>query len=275
MAQFQENTKPLLRHNQIQDYQEEAKRLEGIMSAPPHVAAQIQDMGEVRRQLFAVKTALETQTPQPYTQEILDGAVAREAELREQWMQGMPTQAEMRRNPAGARDKHVRWERANKEKILEWKNIRLRLHASGYLNEAHDATDIANIERYRPREASHELNMHNEQIPGKVQFGPVPGAGPVAVMTDAESEVLKAADPDLHAKMALLDNDSRRRVIEAVQKAMGKTVEPEPEPAPEPVATTLPKTEIAGLRAEAKALGINSFGMGKDALRRAISERKG
>jgi len=246
-----------------------------MLNAPPHIAAQLQDVGELRRQLLAVKSALETQSPKPYAVDTLDDAVAREHELREQWLQGMPTQAEMRRNPAGARDKHMRWERHNKQAILEWKNIRLRLHASGYLDEAHDATDIANIERYRPQDASHELNMHNEQIAGKVQFGPAPGAGPAAVMSDAESEVLKIADPELHAQMALLDNESRRQVIEAVRQAMAMQPSTTTEEPPLPTAAPVKMTEIQMLRQEAKVLGINSFGKGKDQLRREIAEKKG
>jgi hypothetical protein len=36
----------------------------------------------------------------------------------------MPSQEEMRKAPPGAVDKHMGWEKRNKPKIAEWKNLR-------------------------------------------------------------------------------------------------------------------------------------------------------
>ncbi|KKL86602.1 hypothetical protein LCGC14_1943120, partial [marine sediment metagenome] len=41
-------------------------------------------------------------------------AVKTEELLRESWLNGMPTQAEMRRNPPGAVDKNTSWQKRTK-----------------------------------------------------------------------------------------------------------------------------------------------------------------
>ena len=206
---YQESTKPLMRPRQVEEAKDELRRLDGMMTAAPHIASQIQDIGEIRRQHQNLKRSLDGQAPRVYAEAEIDAACNREAELREAWLEGMPTQKEMRRNASGCKDKHRRWEKRTKEKILEWKNIRLRQHASGLLDELPDASDIASIERFRPDGGSQELNMHNEQIQGRVQYGPAPGAGPAVVFSDAESEAVKALDPELHARMPLMSNETR------------------------------------------------------------------
>ncbi len=208
---FQESTKSLFRPHQVEQSKEEIKRLENTLNAPPHIAAQIQDRGEMSRQLRSLRHDLETQAPKPYLGD-LDAAVKRSDQLREEIVAGMPTQAEMRRNPVGAVDKNRKWEKRNKEKILEWKAIQLRRHAGGHLDELPDSKDVANFERHRPVDASHELNMHGEQIPGAIQHGPTPGAAPATVFSDADKALLQSVDPEIASQLALLDNDQRAEV---------------------------------------------------------------
>ena len=167
MEQFVEDTKPLLRPQQIEEMADEKQRLERTLEAPPHIRSQVQDVGAMRRQLRALNVQLEAQSPKPYPHADVDKAVKREKELREQFTAGMPTQAEMRKTPTGAVDKHMAWERRNKKVIMEWKNIRLRLQQSGGIDGMYDARDVANIERYRPAGGSGELPMHNPLIAGK------------------------------------------------------------------------------------------------------------
>lgn len=212
---FQESTKSLYRPHQVEQSKEEIKRLENTLNAPPHIAAQIQDRGEMTRQLRSLRHDMETQAPKPYLGE-LDDAVKRSEQLREEIVQGMPTHPEMRRNPVGAVDKNRKWERRNKAKILEWKNIQLRLHAGGHLDELPDSKDVANFERHRPVDASHELNMHGEQIPGAIQHGPAPGAGPATVFSDSDKALLQSVDPELAGSLALLNNDQRAKVKEII-----------------------------------------------------------
>lgn len=210
---FREETTPKLRPWQLEKLTEEKRRLEDTLNAPPHIANQIQDRGMLGRQLRRLNTQIETQMAKPYSAAELDLAVARERELLSEITTGMLTQAEMRRNPAGARDKEVAYMKRNKNKILEWKNIRLRRHASGALDYADDARDIANLEVHRPVGGPGELNMHNEQIPGAIIHLPPPNVDPVAVMSEVEGEIIKSINPELHARMALLTNEQRAEVL--------------------------------------------------------------
>lgn len=208
---FQESTKPLLRPAQSQEWREQAASLRQLLSAPPHIANRIEDRGQLTKNLRSLERDLQTQEPKPYASEELDAAVERSDELKGEILQGMPTQEEMRRNPAGAVDKHRRWEKRNKKKITEWKNIQLRRHQTGDA-ELPDATDIANFEQFRPSGGSQQLNMHSEQIAGRIQFGPKPGVGPSVLFSDQETETLKAIDPEIASRLALMDNDQRQLV---------------------------------------------------------------
>ncbi len=167
MEQFEESLRPLLRPQQIEEMHDEKQRLERTLDAPPHVVSQVQDVGAMRRQLRQLNAQLEHQTPRPYKQDEIDKAVVREEKLRGEFTAGMPTQAEMRKTPTGAVDKHMAWERRNKRNIMEWKNIRLRLQASGGISGMTDGRDVANIERFRPTGGSGELPMHAPLISGK------------------------------------------------------------------------------------------------------------
>ena len=149
-------TATLMLPREVEGVQTEANRISEALSAPPHISAQIQDRNHLRKQLRTLKDKLETQTPKPLGLDLLDTATRREKQLREQWMQGMPTQAEMRRNPAGAVGKHQDWEKRNKGKVREWKNIRRRLHVSGDNPGHYDDPDISNIERFRPAGAGRD-----------------------------------------------------------------------------------------------------------------------
>lgn len=213
---FKEKITPLMRPHQTEALKEEARAIEAMLNAPPHISSAIQNRGDIVRHFNTLTNDIENQTPKPYRDTEIDLARRREVELRETITQGMPTQKEMRRNPAGAVDKHLKWERENKQNILEWKNIRLRLHNGGHLNEIPEARDVANFEQYRPADASHELNMHNMQISGKDYYLPPTGSGPVAVMSDEQADVLKQVNPELFSKMAMLSNDQRAEILNMV-----------------------------------------------------------
>lgn len=213
---FRESTKPLLRPHQAEEMTEEKRRLEGMLSAPPHIASAIQDRGQIVRQLATISRNIKAQLPQAYTPLQLDEAHAREAELMAEIQAGMPTQEEMRRNPPGAVDKHRAWERRNKANILEWKNIRLRMQASGMLDG--DARGVANVEALRPRGLSQSLDMAGAQIPGRDFYLPPAGAGPAVVMSDKDAAILNEIDPGLHSRMAILSNEHRAEVLALVHR---------------------------------------------------------
>lgn len=152
------STQHLLRPNQKAELEDTRESLKRQVSNP-----YIQNKSAVMRQLRQVDNQLETQTPKPFTDPVEESkAVKREKQLREEMLVGMPSQEEMRKSPPGAIGKHRDWEKKNKQKMLEWKNLSLRLQ--------HDSSDpdVANFERYRPKASS--LNMDNAFIPGKQIF---------------------------------------------------------------------------------------------------------
>lgn len=152
-------TAHLLRPNQRDELRAEQMELENKLKNP-----HIEDKGAVGSQLKRLNIQLEKQSPiEPKGQE-KDSLVKREAKLRDEMLKGMPSQEEMRKCPPGAIGKHMRWEKDNKKKLLEWKNIRLRLNADS------DDPDVANFEMHRP--LRNTLNMDNAQISGKEYFFP-------------------------------------------------------------------------------------------------------
>jgi len=149
----------MLRPQQRQELLSDQKMLQNKLKNPF-----IQDKGAVSTQLRRLNTQIETQSPKPFASDEVDKAVRREAQLKDDILIGMPSQEEMRKSPPGAIGKHMAWEKRNKQKIKEWKDLRLRL------NSGTDDPDIANLEQFRP--VSNTLNMHNAHIPGKQYFLP-------------------------------------------------------------------------------------------------------
>ena len=95
-------TENVLHPRQVVDLNETKARLEGILGAAPFIRNQLQDGGAlVAKQIDELDKMLD-QAPRAFSADEIDGAVKLEAELRQGWMGGMPTQAEMRRNPPGA-----------------------------------------------------------------------------------------------------------------------------------------------------------------------------
>lgn len=233
-----QRTRPLLRPRQVHQLREEVRRLDDMLAQPQHVLQHV-DVPQALRQRTNLSKQLDQLTPRPPAEEERDAIVRREAELREDIRQGMPTAAEMRRNPAGAVDKHRAWERRKKKKILEWKNTRLRMHAGGMLGDLpEDASDVANVETFRPTGGAHELDMYHEQIPGKDFHLP---PGPVASTNHAEGEDRRqwlqetcqllaefAAKGDAKARGALVRHvgeDEAARMIDAEEAKLGTPAE--------------------------------------------------
>jgi hypothetical protein len=205
-------TKSLLRPDQVKSAQDEIKNLEAKLQNK-----HIEDKGEVRRQLNRVKKDFEAQVPRPPEPGEEGKMVNRAKDLLSQIVSGMPSQEEMRKNPPGAVDKHLSWERRNKAKIAEWKHIMLRLNAG-----AGDAS-AANLEKHRP--VTSTLNMDSAQIPGKQIYLPENPDGLGVTFTNDQIAVLRSLDPGLADKLGALSNAQRRQVKEIVS-GIGLTAEP-------------------------------------------------
>lgn len=217
------NSVALLRPSQVADIKAEIKRIEEIEAAPPFVRNQV-DMPRMARYGRDLARKLDAEAPKPLRADEIDGAVRREQELRETMAaDGMPTQAEMRRNPPGAVEKHRRWEARNKPRVKEWKNLRLRLAATGALPDClPDSTDAASIERFRPSHHSGEMNLDVAQITGKTFL--MPDKPQSVVLTDAEIELIRQASPETADKLALMSAGTRAQLKDAVARATAEPV---------------------------------------------------
>ncbi len=212
------STENVLHPRQVTELNETKARLAGMLSAPPYIRDQLADGGAgVQKQIRDIDNMLK-QAPEPIPPDEIDAAMKSEVLLREKWLEGMPTQAEMRRNPPGAVDKNMAWQKRTKKDVARWKRLRRQLHASGISeHKLVDEGDVSNIEMYRPRGGSGEMGMDNAQIDGKDYHLPPPGAGPVAVMSDSDSAILAATNPELLAQMPTMTNDQRAAVLEMVR----------------------------------------------------------
>jgi hypothetical protein len=94
-----------------------------------------------------------------------DKAAKRVKELEGQIQEGMLSHEEMRRNPPGAVDQNVWWERKNKKRIGLWRDLNMALHKG---IPADQAQSLTSVERLRPR--ANRLNMDNAQIPAARSF---------------------------------------------------------------------------------------------------------
>lgn len=254
---FRESTAPLLRPHQVEKQQSELRRLEGILSAPPHIQGMIQDRGEIQKQHRRVKGMVESQTPKPYAAGEKDAAAARLRDLEGQIGAGMLSHAEMRRNPAGAVDRHRKWERRNKKAIEEAKNIKLRFHATGDdPDRLDDERDVANIDYLRPETS--RMNLDVTQIAGKdihVPSGATRAENIKNVMSDGERDDEAAALLALAQRLADAGNPVGIRTLAALQ---GKA---------EPVEK--PKKARRQLSPEARAVLLANLAKGRMAKRQA------
>ena len=205
----------LLRPAQVEENTAEISRLEDVLRQP-----HTQDRPTAMRQLRALQRTVSDFTPKPFEGKEKDAAVKQENELREAMLAGMPTKAEMRLNPPGAVGKLQRWTKANTENIRAWKYLQLRLHAGT------DDPDVANFERFRPEGGAQELSSDGAQIARK-DFHNLGTTG-VVTLTDDEIGELGRLNPELWAKVAFLDNDTRALVREIVRGVLAAPVEPKP-----------------------------------------------
>lgn len=160
-----------LRSNQVEELELERSRLiEQITTPQSHLRTQ--DAMTTKRRIIKLGQQLEEQIPPELKGELLDRVARREKELREQILEGMPSQAEMRRGPSGSLGKHQSWQKRNSMRMVEWKNCALLLSRSGYGDYADP--DVANFERFRPVVSS--LNLDDPRVPAKTFVGTHPSS---------------------------------------------------------------------------------------------------
>lgn len=249
---FREDTTPLLSQEQVRDLEDEIRNIEGIVNGPIHVQQPVQDMKNLRRQYNAVKEQLAKLKPRPYRRDQLDDAIARHDELMDRIKEGMPTPAEMRRMPPGSLEKHMNWEDRNKTAVLEWKNIRKRLHVGGDVpGTGRHAYNISNVERLRPKGGSQELDLSVTKIKAKSFYGTDTARAGNPVFTDHDIEALRdSGNPDVADELALLSAEERQLIKDYLVQIR----------APKPL-EQLPWPE---LKARVRALGMPIKGMTRE-----------
>lgn len=157
----------LLKQPQIQELQEEKEQITQTLSPSNPFRNKISKPNLLAARARAIDKTLEEYAPEPLTGSEKDLLMKKEQQLREQWLQGMPTEEEMRKNPAGMADYHRKWEKHNKPAILQWKNVRRQQEPDS------DDPDLANIERYRPSGIM-DRTIVNAQISGAMNYRSVP-----------------------------------------------------------------------------------------------------
>lgn len=219
------DTTNLLRPHQVIDAKEELQSLSATLNGPSHIRSRISDLGLMRQRRDNLAKELEKFTPKPFTTETRDTAISEFHALEDKIREGMPSSEEMRRNPPGAVGKQLSWDKAQRNNVLRYKNLALRLHAGGDLPaDMRYEGDIANIERLRPLTTIKDVSMDYAQIPKTrdIHIGSDP-VGTVMFTADEEAALMDLA-PALAGSLAVLDNEARAQ-IKGLLKAAAAQVE--------------------------------------------------
>lgn len=155
-----------LRYNEKAKRQDEAKRLKDMLSPQNIMVSKMgeQSVAMARKHLNSIEEDLEENSaPTNLPGETKDALYKTLNEEIEIYRQGMVPHEEMRRNPVGAVDRHLKHERANKDRALKIKNLLIML------NPDSDEQDLCNLEKYRPHinlPQGASSYMAEAQIPG-------------------------------------------------------------------------------------------------------------
>lgn len=157
----------LLRFNQREDFADEKRQAEEALANPL-----VNDKSLARNAIQRIEKQLEAQAPPSLSPSDRENLAKRAEAIRQDLLEGMPSQEEMRKAPPGAVGKNLAWEERAKKpwgdskvgRMQEWKNIQIALDPSN------SDPDYTNFERFRPRTST--LGMDGAVIPGKQYFIP-------------------------------------------------------------------------------------------------------
>lgn len=159
-----------LKAREIEECKTELQQIDNMLS-PQNIARQAMTSdgrATLARRRVSLEDKLESQAAPDLTPQAKDALAKRLVDLEAKIKVGMPTHEEMRRNPAGAVDRHRRWEAMNKNAVLERRNILIAL------NPGDDSKDLTNIDLIRPYAAQTGAAtfMPDAQIPGHFAMTP-------------------------------------------------------------------------------------------------------
>lgn len=209
--------------NERQARHDELDGLNKLTSQPLYVQGAITSEGRqaLAKRKRQIEKSLADGAPPELTGGMKDALHSREVELESKLKTGMLTTEDMRRNPPGAVDRHRRWERSNKDEILEWKNIRRALSSDS------DDKDLSNIELLRSsslRPDGASTFIADAQIPGKFAQTPLAKAnwplGEPKVNTPLKQAAKReATEKQLAALTRARETKTARKVARAAEVA--------------------------------------------------------
>lgn len=163
--------KPLLRYRQREEIKAEVDQIDEALNPNnpySHLRKSSVDVAEAAARGRRLKKQLvDYSPPSSLPGAAKDKLYKQSKELEEKILQGMPSHEEMRKNPAGMVDRHMKWEAENKKNILKWKNLQILLEPDS------SAKDLANFERLRPQ-GEMDRFRGDAQINGHMTYGNIP-----------------------------------------------------------------------------------------------------
>lgn len=155
-----------LKHSEIESREEELVLIDDQKKVGPWVGMTDEGRRTLVKRETAIKKELRLGRAPELEGDTKDALYTRLKNLETTIKDGMPPMEVMRRNPAGAVDWHMKWEKSNKNLILERKNI---LRA---LNPGNTDKDLTNVEMLRPvlGNSGDASVMVGAQIPGKFGY---------------------------------------------------------------------------------------------------------
>lgn len=157
----------LLKTHQVEELLEEKAQIQDTLSPSNPFRKNINKPQLMHQRARSIDKILEEYAPEKLPGHEQDQLMKREKELREFWTQGMPSEEEMRKNPPGNVNKHMKWHKHTKNAVSEWKNVRRQLEPDS------DDPDLANIERFRPSGVMDRL-VADAQIRGAMNYRAIP-----------------------------------------------------------------------------------------------------
>jgi hypothetical protein len=207
----------LMRPSQVAEAKEELAQIEATLNAPPHIRGRISDPRMMQKRRQSLRNELDKNAPRAYAKSELDAAIKEYNSLSDFIAEGMPSNATMRRNPAGAVGQHISWEKRTEKAVLRYKHIGLRLLATGAVpdNMKH-GTDISSVERLRKLDGDND-SMEGAQIPKVRDYHIGRDVARSVIFKDEEIAIVQQMDPEIAEQLAVLDADQRAIVKKHIQ----------------------------------------------------------
>lgn len=205
----QPKDKVLLRPHQVINYQKDLAECDVDLKNP-----RIQDKRSLVQRKRKLQQQYDDQAPRPITDPLVRDKVARRIKtLEDQIRVGMPTEEEMRKATNNTVEQHRRWERTNKPRINEWRNLSRQLHTDNADPDTWDRS-LGDTERLRPRGVQGRY-VADALIPGAMSYSDLPQENWDQVFDHQPNSALVQAKK-VHAEQA---KPKTRKPLSAEQKA--------------------------------------------------------